>query len=218
MVAPRVVCAVAIALAGLPAAAAEVVDGLYRGEAIVTGQDNPEERDRGVREALTEVLVKVSGDARVAADPRLPPILERAASAVSSLAYQDRLARKTLMDEQGTRERSFHLRIDFAPPAVDAALADLGARPWGTVRPKVLVLLAVRDLAGSYILMGDGERGYGQRESLRAVARWTADGTRDTVWRLNGAEEESWRVNGVSFDRALAAGLDRTVRLLAALP
>lgn len=157
--------------AARPAAASEVVDDLYRGEAIVTGRDNLEERDRGLREALTQVLVKVSGDPRLVKDPRLAPILDRAAAIASGLAYEDRLARKKLMDEQGTRERSFRLRVDFDPTRVDATLADLGARPWGAVRPTVLVLLAVRDPAGTYVLSGDGERGYGQRESLSSVAR-----------------------------------------------
>ena len=44
-----------IALRAITASAAEVLPDLYRGEAIITGQDNLEERQRGFRESLTDV-------------------------------------------------------------------------------------------------------------------------------------------------------------------
>ncbi len=156
---------------GPPAAAAEVVQDLYRGQAIVTGQDNPSERERGVGEALIEVLIKVSGDMRIAADPRVPAILDQAFAGVTALDYEDRLAKKKLMDEQGTRERSYVLRVDFDPVRIGSMLAGLDRAPWGSLRPTVLVLLSVRDLAGSYVLTAKRDRGYSQRESLLSAGR-----------------------------------------------
>lgn len=155
---------------GPPAAAAEVVQDLYRGQAIVTGQDNPSERERGVRESLIQVLIKVSGDPRLAADPRVPAVLDQAFAGVIALDYEDRLAKKKLMDEQGTRERSYVLRVDFNPVTINSILTGLGQAPWGPLRPTVLVLLSVRDLAGSYVLAAKGDRGYSQRESLLSAA------------------------------------------------
>ena len=152
-------------------ARAEVVANLYRGEAIVTGQENLEERQRGFREALAEAVVKVSGDARLATDPRLAPALAEAQRFVARFEYEDRLAKKKLMDEQGTRERSYILRVDFDPAALDRLLAGLGARPWAADRPRLLVLLMVQDSVGQYLLGEDSPRGWGQREALNDIAR-----------------------------------------------
>jgi hypothetical protein len=160
-----------IVVAGSTPAAAEVVDGLYRGEAIVTGQENLPERERGFREALAEVLVKASGDDRLAYDPRLAPVLAHADTYVAGFDYEDRLAKKKLMDEQGTRERSYFLRVSFDPQAVDRALARLGKRPWPADRPRLLVLLGIRDTVGPYLLETASPRGYRQREALAAAAR-----------------------------------------------
>lgn len=152
-------------------ARAAVVADLYRGEAIVTGQENLEERQRGFREALAEAVVKVSGDARLAGDPRLAPALAEAGRFVARFTYEDRLAKKKLMDEQGTRERSYILRVEFDPVAVDALLVGLGARPWTADRPRLLVLLVVEDSVGVYLLGEDSARGWGQREALNDIAR-----------------------------------------------
>ncbi len=154
-----------------PAGASELVPDLYRGESIVTGRDIASERERGIRESYVQVLVKVSADAGLTADPRVSQVLERADAAVTALDFEDRLAKKKLMDEQGTRERSYYLRVDFDPAQIDAALGSLGRRPREALRPTVLVLLAVRDLAGQYVLADAGDRGYGQRESLFVAAR-----------------------------------------------
>lgn len=164
----RLLLAAALAaLITIPAAAAD----LYSGEAIVTGRDADADRDRGLRIALTETLVKLSGDARLAERPELVPLLDRAASAVASLSYEDRLAKKKLMDEQGTRQRSYLMTVQFRPEVVDAMLADLGAKAWTAERPRVLVLLGVTDLKGPYALAADGERGQGQREVFADLSR-----------------------------------------------
>lgn len=159
--------AVLAALISVPATAAD----LYSGEAIVTGRDADAERDRGLRIALTEALVKLSGDARLAERPDLASLLDRAGAAVASLSYEDRLAKKKLMDEQGTRQRSYLMTVQFKPEVVDALLAALGARAWTTERPRVLVLLGVTDLKGPYALAADSERGWGQREVFADLSR-----------------------------------------------
>lgn len=167
----RPVLAALLAVLLILPAAAETVKGLYVGEAIVTGRDADEERARGLRDALSETLIKLSGDARLAEHPQLPVLLDRAAEAVESLTYQDRLARKKLMDEQGTRQRSYLMTVLFKRDAVDQLLAALGAKPWSEERPRVLVLLGVQDMKGSYALAADGERGWGQREVFAEMAR-----------------------------------------------
>ena len=155
----------------LGTARADVVPDLYRGEAIVTGQENLDERERGFREALAEAVVKVSGDARLPGNPRFAPVLQEAGRFVDRFEYEDRLAKKKLMDEQGTRERSYFLRVDFNPVAVNQLLSELGAQPWPADRPRLLVLLVVRDSVSRYLLAEEGARGWGQREALAAIAR-----------------------------------------------
>lgn len=171
MARPRRAFMIAVLLLALArAASADRVDGLYQGTAIVTGQENLEERARGLSEALARVLIKASGDARVGEDAARAGMLARAGDYAVSYAYQDRLAGKKLMDEQGTRERSYLLTVDFDPAKVDAALAALGRRPWGPERPRVLALFGIRDTVGAYVLGTESARGYGQRETLVAWA------------------------------------------------
>lgn len=118
-----------LALAAVAPARAEMVSDLMRGEAIVTGRDNPEERARGIWIALTQVLIKTCGDDRIAAHPQLPNLLAEAEAHVVGLEYEDRKAGIPIADEQGTRDRSFHLRVEFRPEGVYALLDRLGQAP-----------------------------------------------------------------------------------------
>src|SRR3546814_10457507 len=69
--------------------------------------------------ALVQVLVKACGDDRVADHPWLPAILANAGSYALGYEYEDRKKGIQISDEQGTRDRSFHFRVDFDPEAVD---------------------------------------------------------------------------------------------------
>src|SRR5258708_31221082 len=73
-------------------------------------------------------------------------------------------------DEQGTRDRPFALTVAFDPPKIDAALRSLGRAPWPEPRPRLAVLLDVRDATAAYVLAEDGERAPGQRQALAAPA------------------------------------------------
>jgi hypothetical protein len=158
---------VALLLLALPAAAAE--DALYRATAFVTGQGEAE-RARGEALCLEEVLVKVSGDPSLRDDAGLPALQADAGRFVRSFRYHDRMSGIPVHDEQGTRERPFDLTVDFAPAAIDKALASLGRRKWPEPRPRLVVLLGIEDATASYVLARDGERGLGERESLAQAA------------------------------------------------
>jgi uncharacterized protein len=116
------------------------------------------------------VLVKVSGDPHLRGDPRLVPMKQAAAQFVASFTYHDRMAGLPLHDEQGTRDRPFDLTIAFDPPKIDAALHQLGVAPWAAPRPVLAIFLGVRDAKRAYVLTEDGERGLGERLSLRDAA------------------------------------------------
>jgi len=151
------------------AGAAPLDAALYRARAFVTGQGEVE-RARGFALALEEVLVKVSGDPSLRSDPRLKPLEADAARLVASFDYHDRMSGIPVHDEQGTRERPFDLTVTFDPAGIDRALRSLGRTAWAGSRPKLVVLLQVKDAAVAYTLASDGEHGLGQRLSLAAAA------------------------------------------------
>src|SRR5919205_2017473 len=149
------------------AAAVTVVEHLYQGQVIVTGQ-REETRGPGIARAFGDVLAKVSGDPRLIDDPRVTGMA--AETFVTGYSYRDRMAGIPVHDEQGTRDRPYDLTVDFDPERIDAALRSLGHTPWGATRPQPVVLLRVTAGAGSYLLTSDGPRGRDQRESLEAAA------------------------------------------------
>ena len=76
-------------------------------------------------------------------------------------------------DEQGTRERPYELTVHFDPAKIDKVLAALDRKPWSGPRPRLLVLIGVKNSARTYILETDGEFGMDQRDSLFESA-WQA--------------------------------------------
>jgi uncharacterized protein len=155
--------------AALLGRAASAADALYRAQAIVTGE-GAAERARGFALCLEAVLVKVSGDPRLQGDPALAALQAQAAGFVTGFDYHDRMAGIPVHDEQGTRDRPFDLTVAFDPARIDAALRELGRAPWREPRPRLAMLLDVRDATAAYVLAEDGARGLGQREALAAIA------------------------------------------------
>ncbi len=151
------------------AARAEPDDALYRAQTIVTGQGESN-RLIGFVPCLEDVLVKVSGDARLIGDRRLAPLKAKAQSFVAGFDYHDRMAGMPVHDEQGTRDRPYDLIVTFDKPRIDAALRALGLAPWTAARPPVTVVLTVQYGSNAYLLASDGERGFEQRLALAAAA------------------------------------------------
>jgi hypothetical protein len=150
----------------LPGAARAIeLPDLYKGQAIVTGTQEPE-RSRGMRLALMDVLVKVSGDARLLDDRTLAPVLANAKAYVVAFDYEDRKKGLKINDEQGTRDRPFDLRVLFDKAKIDALLAARSLKPWSAARPQLLSLVVVRFPANSYVMSADGQLGYAQRLAL----------------------------------------------------
>jgi hypothetical protein len=210
--------------------------GLYRGRSIVTGQDNLAERERGTREALAQVLAKVAADRSVLDDPALVPILDRGKDWAVSYRYTDRKAGIQVSDEQGTRDRSYLLEVDFDEAAVDRGLRELGRKAWKKDRPRLAVELRVTDAQGSFLVNQSSERGSIQREVIEDVSREavvpvnlpatpqanaepadallagemivTPEGYWNTTWQLSAPGiEERWTVGPGTFDEAIASGI-----------
>ncbi len=150
--------ALALALASPAApAAAQETESLYRAVAPLAGP-GAEHRRLALAQCFEEVLIKVSGDARLAGDRR-----------VAALARQA----EALVRHAGNRDRPRELAVDFDPAKIDAALAGLGRRPWTASRPRLVVYVAV-DGAAAYMLAAEGTAGAEPRAALAAAARRVA--------------------------------------------
>jgi len=225
------VAGVAAAMLLVPTVSAHAAGDLYEAVVLVTGQ-HADNRPDALARAFREDLVKISGDSRLADDPRVAAMATAAGDYVTGYAYRDLMAGVPLHDEQGTRQRPYALTVSFNPEKIDALLASLGVKPW-TDRPPVLVDVAVINGDVRFDLAADGSRGRDMRDALAAEARrmgmvavlpgnappdavtlagtltWDAAALGWTAaWSFDDdAGAHAWRISGVSFDAAFRNGL-----------
>jgi uncharacterized protein len=158
--------AMLLACLATPALAEE---SLYRAQTIVTGTLEPN-RLIGFAVCLEDALIKVSGQLRLAGDPRLAPYRQQAARFVRDFSYRDEKGGKPKNDEQGTRDRSFVLTAEFDEAAVNAILAKLGAKPWLSHRPVLAVFAELNPGARRLVVSADAGDTDLQRAALIAAA------------------------------------------------
>lgn len=142
---------------------------IYQSRAIVTGE-REETRPPVLGQCLKDVLKKVSGDPVIDRDPRVEAFASQAQAYIKSFSYRDRMEGIPIHDEQGTRDRPYDLTVDFQPEKMDELLQALGQKPWIARRPTIVVMLAVKYEARSYLLTGDADEGFDQRESFMSAA------------------------------------------------
>jgi hypothetical protein len=161
-----------VLLGAAPALAVEQDPTLHRYEArtIVTGTDL-RSRPAGFAACLTDVLVKVSGDPTLAAEPRLAPLAAHAADYVVDFDYWDRMSGISHHDEQGSGDRPYNLTVRFDPGRIAAALRDLGRAPWPDPRPTIVALVHVEDARGGFDLTSSAPRAGGMRAALVDTAQ-----------------------------------------------
>jgi hypothetical protein len=142
---------------------------LYRAQKIVTGQGEAN-RIVGFASCLEDVVVKLSGVLRLAGDPRLDAYKADAARLVRGFSYRDEKGGKPKNDEQGTRDRSFVLTVDFDQAAVNNVLAALGVKPWLSHRPVLGVFVEMQQGSRRFLVAGDSKQTDLQRDALLAAA------------------------------------------------
>jgi hypothetical protein len=155
--------------AGTYPAVAGDADLLYRAVAIVTGTGEPN-RQIGFRLCMEDVIVRVSGNYRLIASGKARAAIDGAAGFVTAFTYRDRLEGIPVHDEQGTHDRPHDLTVDFDRVKVDAALAQMGSRPWLGPRPRLAVFLGVKNATSAFVLSADGEQSPYMRDSLAAAS------------------------------------------------
>ena len=160
------------ALAIRPACAREPWANLYQARTIVTGM-REETRIAGLARCLGQVLVRVSGDPRLALHPALATLTRTPEAGVRNWSYRDLYAFRPIRDEQGTRDRPYEMTVEYDQAAINAMLNGMGSRPWLNERPRLVVFLAVRHIGSQFMLTSLADQGDLMRQSFRDAA-WQA--------------------------------------------
>ena len=162
----RLACVLALTFATSALAAQQDPQlGRYEARTIVTGTDL-RSRPAGMAACLSDVLIKVSGDPTLAADPRLPALAARAGNYATDFDYWDRMSGIAHHDEQGSSDRPYNLSVRFDPARIAAALHDLGRAPWSDPRPVLVVLVQVQGARDAFGLTSGEPHADGMRAAL----------------------------------------------------
>lgn len=159
---PRRLAVVLLVFLLAPWAAAGAAAELYSVRVAVADQSE-EARMAGFREALEQVLVKLSGQSRAAENPRLAPLLDAAADWVAQYRYRALDAES----KAGAARPAEYLLVEFSAAALDAELRRLGVARWPAARPPLLVWLELPDPQRSRV--GKRIRGLLQERGVRGL-------------------------------------------------
>ena len=135
------------------------VPDLYSTEVPVPTRDRPE-RQEAFQEALSEILVRVTGSRSIDGFAELDSMLDTASRYVQRFEYAE---------NEGDEERPYLLRVTFDGPALERAVSERGLPVWGPDRPGVLIWLAVSERGNRYLVGGDTVSA--ARRALESVAK-----------------------------------------------
>ncbi|MCW8890509.1 MAG: DUF2066 domain-containing protein [Sedimenticola sp.] len=133
-------------------ASASQVSGLYSAEVPVEGQSS-EQRTEGIMRAFTQMLVKVTGNRKIAQRPELQADLKLAPRYVQQYRYRLHAEPQPEGGESAADEAGRLLMVQFDEDAVQRLLRDRRLPVWGDNRPSGLIWL--------------GFEGQGQRRLMR---------------------------------------------------
>lgn len=114
---------------------AELIGTLYEAQAPVTGQSG-DARAVGIQQAFAQVLVKVSGERSLLANPQIDTLLKRASGLVQQYRFRA-LESGSVTSPEADRL----LWVRFDERAVNRLLRESGVPVWGATRPSVLLWL-----------------------------------------------------------------------------
>jgi hypothetical protein len=148
---------------------AEVVESLHEARQPVASAEMPE-RLRAMREALGEVIVKLTGDSRIATDPAAIPLVERAADFVARYEFEAQAT--SAYADRSSRAGPLILHVWFDPVRIEHALRSRGIALWPRDRSQVFVWLDTVAGERRFPLLADDAQGIDQRDALiRAAGR-----------------------------------------------
>jgi len=138
--AARASLALCLAVGSVSAVAAEVVDWLYDVEIPVASQTDAE-RSRAAREALDEVLVRVTGMAKL---PQVPQVAEALRRPERFYARYEYSRRQPVAQERDSATPATFLQLHFEAAAVLDMLRSADLPVWVANRPTLLAWVAVQ--------------------------------------------------------------------------
>ncbi|HET8902508.1 MAG TPA: DUF2066 domain-containing protein [Saccharospirillum sp.] len=149
----RTVSLACLLLLSLPTWAARTVD-VYADSAILAQNASDQDQNEAVREALERVLIRATGEADIAEQPRTEPLLRNASDYLSTFRFQasDTLLTNVLGESIPTKR----MVMQFDQQAIEQWLVNQRLPVWGTRRPEVLLWLADR-LQGRDRILTDGD-------------------------------------------------------------
>lgn len=142
----RLIFTLLLALLSFQLPAAEM-SGLYRAGVPVTGQGN-DEREAAIKRALSEVLVKVTGQRSTLSNKGVIQSLKNASALVRSFGYERR--------DTGSGQQLF-LQVRFNEAAVNRLLRENDLGIWGSNRPDTIVWLAIEKQGGRQVLREEAD-------------------------------------------------------------
>ncbi|MEX2321425.1 MAG: DUF2066 domain-containing protein, partial [Saccharospirillum sp.] len=140
-------------LLSLSAWAARTVD-VYADSAILAQNASDQDQNEAVREALLRVLIRATGEADIANQERIQPLLRNASDYLSTFRFQtsDALLTNVLGESVPTKR----MVMQFDQQSIEQWLVNQRLPVWGTRRPEVLLWLADR-LQGRDRILTDGD-------------------------------------------------------------
>jgi uncharacterized protein len=144
----------AAALFMRPAAAVEAT-GLYR-ITLPVADRSPETRDAAFQQALGQVLIKVSGNSQVVAQPPVQEAMKNSANYVQQFAYHETQPTSGAVGAAAADAPSgkLDLQVRFDPVAIDRLLSSNGLPLWGRERPLVILWIGVSRGNGRRFILG----------------------------------------------------------------
>ena len=141
-----------LAVGSVPAMAAQVVDWLYDVEVQVASQADAE-RSRAARQALEEVLARVTGMAEPRQVPEVEEALRRPERFYARYEYSRRLP---VAQEGAVAEPATFLQLHFEAAAVLAMLRSADLPVWVANRPTILAWVAMQRQGRRTLLSATG--------------------------------------------------------------
>ena len=131
-----------LVLGNIPSVYAARVSGLYRQDVLVNNQSEGE-RTSAMGRALTDVLVRVTGQRDVLGLPSLRDAIQQPATYVQSFSYRT---------ESTEGQRKLYLQVSFDTTLVNRLLRESNVAIWGSSRPTTIMWLALEEDGRRHLL------------------------------------------------------------------
>ncbi len=130
------------------------IQGLYESEVPVTSQDTAQRTD-AMKAALSEVLVKVSGDRAIGRKSGVAELIQNAPQYVQQYVYRNAPPAPGTVRTPATTSRVLWVRFDR--DALNRLLRQANIGIWGKARPAVMLWLDLVE-AGQHVVLGESTR------------------------------------------------------------